>query len=92
MVKLGQRAASRCHCKKKSPHGVDADAIALRQVLYRLVAPGVSCRVKTIFDAFAERSGSAAVSRNKKCHVISQSLIDVRKVRGCAHPSPMLDN
>jgi hypothetical protein len=39
MVKLGQRAASRCHCKKESPHGVDSDAIALRQVLYRLVAP-----------------------------------------------------
>src|SRR6516225_4693640 len=39
MIKLGQRAASRCHCKEESPHGVDADAIALRQVLYRLVAP-----------------------------------------------------
>jgi hypothetical protein len=25
----------------------------------------VSCRVKAIFDAFAERSGSAAVLRNK---------------------------
>ena len=39
MVKLRQCAASGCHCKEESPHGVDADAIALRQIFNRLVAP-----------------------------------------------------